>query len=696
MEPDAGPAKDGVRAKFATPDHGSTSEELGTVEDISGMLVEVAAVEQELGSADNLHVIVKEELGATDIMFGTVKEDLVAADILVGTVEEELEATDILVGTVEEELVAAEESGMAGEELGGTLTNSEPKKKTRKRALNPSTWKANIRKRLHQEGKEYTNASNAKVPAKKVRSQKNCALSCKFKCAQKVTPTEREQCFLDYYKLTQNRKHDYIAMTTECAMKERQTCCESQRKRTFSFKYFLNVESERIRVCKSFYLGTLAISQKPIYNTHFKKNQTTGMPKPDSRGKHAKRGIDLQLKEQVRDHIRSFPVVESHYCRARTERQYLESTLNLSRMYDLYKRKCLEEVSTPVKESFYRFIFNSEFNISFHIPKSDRCDRCESYQTALDQNLLSQDAESTQKKHIADKTAMRQERQADRDAKNTLVVCFDLQNVINCPRAEISSFFYKRKLNLYNLTAHSSISKKGYCAIWTEGMSGRGANDIASAFVKILDQIILDHPDATSIITWSDSCVPQNRNSIMAFAMAEYLTRNTKIHQITMKYSTPGHSAVQEVDNMHSQIEKAMALSEFYSPVSFLRLLLKVNRNNPYRVIQMRESDFFDFHACSKMFKYKQVPFSEVCQLGFDQCPYKLSYKKSHAAHASEVTLDIRGPSKTRKLAPTCTLPKPRRLPKQGCIPESKMKDLESMFRFMPQTDREYYCAMIK
>ena len=61
---------------------------------------------------------------------------------------------------------------MAGEELGGTLTNSEPKKKTRKRALNPSTWKANIRKRLHQEGKEYTNASNAKVPAKKVRSKK--------------------------------------------------------------------------------------------------------------------------------------------------------------------------------------------------------------------------------------------------------------------------------------------------------------------------------------------------------------------------------------------------------------------------------------------------------------------------------------------------------------------------------------------
>lgn len=47
-------------------------------------------------------------------------------------------------------------------------------------------------------------------------------------------------------------------------------------------------------------------------------------------------------------------------------------------------------------------------------------------------------------------------------------------------------------------------------------MSGMGANDIASAFFKTLDRIILDHPDATSIITWSDSCVPKQKlhNSI--------------------------------------------------------------------------------------------------------------------------------------------------------------------------------------
>ncbi len=77
-----------------------------------------------------------------------------------------------------------------------------------------------------------------------------------------------------------------------------------------------------------------------------------------------------------------------------------------------------------------------------------------------------------------------------------------------------------------------------------------------------------------------------------------------------MKYSTPGHSAVQEVDNMHSHIEKAMAVSEVFSPLSFMRVLLRVNRNSPYEVIQKKSTDFFDFQACAKVFQYKQVPFS--------------------------------------------------------------------------------------
>ena len=124
------------------------------------------------------------------------------------------------------------------------------------------------------------------------------------------------------------------------------------------------------------------------------------------------------------------------------------------------------------------------------------------------------------------KNAMRQERQRDREDKQHLTFCFDLENVISCPRAEVSSFFYKRKMNLYNMTAHSSLTKKGYCAVWMEIMAGRGGNDMASAIVKILERVVQDHPEVTEIVTWSDSCVPQNRNSIMSFAIVEFLSRN--------------------------------------------------------------------------------------------------------------------------------------------------------------------------
>ena len=83
--------------------------------------------------------------------------------------------------------------------------------------------------------------------------------------------------------------------------------------------------------------------------------------------------------------------------------------------------------------------------------------------------------------------------------ENGLLVVFDLENVITLPKADAGSFFYKRKLTLYNLTAMTS-SKQGYCATWTECMSGRAGNDTASAFIQILNKVSADHPDVTELI----------------------------------------------------------------------------------------------------------------------------------------------------------------------------------------------------
>jgi len=208
-------------------------------------------------------------------------------------------------------------------------------------------------------------------------------------------------------------------------------------KRLNSFTYSFAVRETTVRVCKVFYLSILRCSQKDVYNVHNKKNDT-GIPAADRRGLHSKRKTSPEVKKQICDHIRSFPVVDSHYCWARTSKKYLEQGLNIQKMYDLY----LHQTPKPpfVKDFIYRRIFKSEFGYSFHIPKSDRCDLCEEVKviSANTKKTISEDLENVFTELIVHKVAMRDERARDRADTNKLVVCFDLENVISCPRANIS------------------------------------------------------------------------------------------------------------------------------------------------------------------------------------------------------------------------------------------------------------------
>jgi len=149
---------------------------------------------------------------------------------------------------------------------------------------------------------------------------------------------------------------------------------------------------------------------------------------------------------------------------------------------------------------------------------------------------------------------MKQESNIDRQSSRA-VLCFDFQNVITVPSANVSNMFYKWKLNVYNLTGLLSVKKKGYCSVRNEGLSGRGGNDIASAVVAILKKIVAKFPQLTELVLWADSCIPQNRNSLMSVALLHFLSHQTTLTDIAQKFCEPGHSHIQEVDNLHSQID---------------------------------------------------------------------------------------------------------------------------------------------
>ena len=360
-----------------------------------------------------------------------------------------------------------------------------------------------------------------------------------------------------------------------------------------------------------------------------------------------------------------------------------------------------------VKESFFRFIFNTQFNLSFHKSKKDRCDACEAYKVAKENNKLDNTMEEVQQVHLQEKIAMREEKTYNNNNElvDLVVISFDLQNVVQCPKAEISSFFYKRKLNVYNLTAHVKSNKtiKKYCVVWPEVTSRRTGNDLASGLIKIFDDVAKTFPEAKHYITWSDSCVPQNRNSIMTTAMIYFLTQHRLVEDITMKYSVPGHSAVQDVDNMHSQIEKTLQSSEFYSAISLMRLLLTVNRKKPFTIIQMQSEDFKDFQNVANKFLFEKVPFSNITSLQIKCAPlvgYKVSYsnKMFHTTNVKPPEKYTRKKDKEVKKNFMFTLPKPGILFKfnQSAITEKKKNDLKDMLKFMPLQDKEYYENVIK
>lgn len=80
-----------------------------------------------------------------------------------------------------------------------------------------------------------------------------------------------------------------------------------------------------------------------------------------------------------------------------------------------------------------------------------------------------------------------------------------------------------KKTSAYIYNVFVEHSTKGYCAICDETQSGRGGNDLASALRVLLDKVVEDHTDANNLIVWSDSCVPQNRNSLISYMLQPFL-----------------------------------------------------------------------------------------------------------------------------------------------------------------------------
>jgi len=225
------------------------------------------------------------------------------------------------------------------------------KHKTRKRSRNPEEWKQNIRKRRRQSGLDYVSSRGKKMRKREISSKKDCVGKCKFKCAQMISQGDREKIFAEFWDLTDLQKQTFHANTTDKHTKERHRAKSEESRRKSSLKYFLVKGVDRIRVCKEFYLTTLDISSKRVEYFYKKLESSDGIE--DMRGKTPKPQKIPELdRSYIREHIRSFPKVPSHYCRSTTTAEYLEPNLSVNEMYRLYKEKCENDNVKPQSVHF--------------------------------------------------------------------------------------------------------------------------------------------------------------------------------------------------------------------------------------------------------------------------------------------------------------------------------------------------------
>lgn len=470
-------------------------------------------------------------------------------------------------------------------------------------------------------------------------------------------------------------------------------------KKAYSYEYMFYVSGVRIKVCQEFFLNTLNISKNRVYY-FFKKVQDpeTNIPRAAIIGKHKKKIIPDDAKQKVRDHISSFPLVESHYCRSNTSRKYLERNLNIQRMYDMYKIS----VENPVKFHLYKSIFNLEFNIGFFRPKKDLCDKCEGFR--VNKNPSAEEVVQHEE-HIRRKNIGKEERERDKQAyikdDKVGVVTFDLQNTFSLPKANISNFYYKMKLSCYNLTAHLDKSNVVYNTVWHEFICGRAGVHIANALIKILKKVVIDNPHLERIILWSDSCVPQNRNSIMSFALQHFLksedSGNLKI--IEQKFGEPGHGTIQEIDAAHSCIERYIRNLEIWSPLSLIRILLKIPKTwkQKFVVIQMKKSDYINYQLTCGSYTYNTIPYSKVKHIIYDSNSlFNVKFRSSFEGQVKEIKLEPI--KKNRKLDSFRNNEFPLSVPGISLSPkvsDAKQKHLLEMLQYLPEDERHFYEAFL-
>ena len=281
-------------------------------------------------------------------------------------------------------------------------------------------------------------------------------------------------------------------------------------------------------------------------------------------------------------------------------------------------------------------------NLKFHKPKKDTCGLCETFHrgTTTEKEAI----EEKYVKHTAEKKKVRELKEAAkaRALKDSTYVTavFDLQQVIYLPKSARSELFYKRRLSNFNFTIFELASRDCMCFLSHEGITKRGACEIASYLHIYLCSV--DKRGVKEVDLFSDGCVGQNKNSIVASMLQCFIEHSSSVKVVTLHYFVTNHGQ-SEGDAVHSVIQRRMDhVSEIMIPGQLASIIRMARiQPRPYLVREITSEDVMDWKALSQQSGILRVresrggqfiDWTQVMALQFTKnSPRDIGFKMSHS-----------------------------------------------------------------
>lgn len=355
-----------------------------------------------------------------------------------------------------------------------------------------------------------------------------------------------------------------------------------------------------IEVCKTGLIKTLQIGQGRLSVALRKLSSESFV---DGRGKAISgwNKLPSAKREEVKNHISSFPRYVSHYTRNQTKSKFLHSSLNLAIMYRLYT----EKFKSPVSQSYYKKVFYEDFNLRFKVPKKDTCKKCDHYfvkaktATGIDRQIN----DEWHKTHVNRADFLRKQMNDDLerakidDEIETLT--FDLQKVLCLPKIPTNIVYYLRQLNLYNFGIHVGSTNQGIFNVWLEHEASKGTQEVGSCLRKYI--MTIAHP-VKKLLLWSDSCGGQNRSIKLVLMLMQTLQNHPSLETISLRFLESGHSFLPNDSDFGDMECKLKTNEKIFTDQKYMQIMKDCRIHNKFHVNRM--SPDVDFYSVKNLLDY--------------------------------------------------------------------------------------------